>query len=174
MRVVLSLVFLCLFAGSAWSQLLEREVVASAGDFFSNSQANVTLEFTVAEMTMVESFFANSHWLTQGFHQPDFKEVGIEETDIFEEFVVFPNPANEEVNIRYSLRKPGTLSFQLLSMNGVRLYELNDHPYLGGSDLHQIDLDRLAQGMYFVKATYISTDERIEITEFTKLSVIKH
>lgn len=175
MRIVFSLVFFSLFASSLWSQFLERDVVASAGDYFTNAQANVTLEFTIGEMTMVETFFANGHFLTQGFHQPDHKE-GVfidEETQIFEEFVVYPNPASEAVNIRYTLRSPGSLSFELISMNGVKLYQQENHPYLGGSDRYSIDLERLAQGMYFVKATYISTDERIEISEFTKLSVIK-
>lgn len=174
MRIVFCLIFSVLMAGFSFSQSLERFVVASAGDYFVNTQANVTLEFTVAEMSMVETFFANGFFLTQGFHQPEFKEVGIPETDIFEEFVVYPNPASEQVNIRYTLNEPGTLSFQLISMNGVLLYEQENHPYQGGQDQYQIELEQLSQGMYFVKATYISRDGNREISEFTKLSVLKH
>lgn len=159
---------------SLFSQSIERFVVASAGDYFTNTQANVSLEFTVGEMTMVESFYANNHWLTQGFHQPENKETSIEETNIFEEFVIFPNPASDQARVRYQLMKPGTLSLRLINMAGVVLLEMEEFPYWGGEDMQEIQLDRLAQGMYFVEATYHSLDGSVEISEMKKLSVVKY
>ncbi len=150
-------------------------VYASAGDYFENSAAGASLSFTVGEMSMVETFFANQHFLTQGFQQPEVTAINVADAaEIMEEFVIFPNPASDHLNIRYQLRYPGELSLQMINLNGVAVLPVQETRYTGGLREDQLQLEGLAQGMYMLRVVYESPKRGAEHVSYHKINVIKY
>ena len=156
------------------AQMLTPFVVASSGDFFTNTQANASLSFTVAEMTMVPTFASNGLILTQGFQQPIMKLVGIENTEYGFEFVVFPNPASDRLNFRYSLQYPGVVKMQWTDMRGVQVLNTYESQYIGGQVEDYFDLAPISQGMYFLQVSYDVPGKKIAHKSIYKINVIQH
>jgi hypothetical protein len=157
------------------AQMLTPFVTAAAGDFFTSTPANASLSFTVAEMTMVETFTsANGIMLTQGFQQPLMPLVGIEDLDYVFEFVVFPNPASDRLNFRYLLQYPGQVSMRWTDMRGVEVLNNYDHQYTGGQVEDYFDLAPISQGMYFLHVSYDVPGKKIAHKSIYKINVIQH
>jgi hypothetical protein len=174
MKKLLSILGILFSVSAGFGQTVKPEVVASAGNFFLNTQANASLSFTIGEMTMVQTFQNQGHFLTQGFQQPEINLVGIDEEDIFYEFVIFPNPANQDLGFRYRLRYPGQVRMRLINMNGVQVLD-------GYEDLHGIglredafDVRGLAQGMYFLEVSYVAPARGIDHHRNYKINVIHY
>ena len=163
-----------LLSFTANAQTLSPFVIGSAGDLFSNTQANASLAFTVGEMAMVETFQNQNHFLTQGFHQPELNLVGVEDEDYFYEFVVFPNPANAVLNIRYRLKIPGIVEMRLVNLNGVQVLETYQDQFIVGIHEGILNLEHIAQGLYFLQVSYRVPSRRIEQQHNYKINVIKH
>ena len=157
------------------AQMLTPFVTAAAGDYFTNSQANASLSFTVAEMTMVETFPAvNGIMLTQGFQQPLMQLVGIENEDFVFEFVVFPNPASDRLNFRYTLQHPGQVRMKWTDMRGVEVLSNYEDQYTGGQVEDYFDLQPISQGMYFLHVSYDVPGKKIAHKSIYKINVIQH
>lgn len=168
--------FFCSFSGFGWlaSQSVTPFVTSTAGDFFLNPSANASLSFTVGEMTMVETFFNQGHFLTQGFQQPQVQAISVEDAaDFWEEFVVFPNPASDFLNVRYRLRYPGRVKLELVNLNGVRVLPGYDDRYIGGIQEDALELDGLSQGFYILRVSYDVPARNIHHLSFHKINVIQ-
>jgi hypothetical protein len=163
-----------LLSANVNGQSLSPFVVASAGDFFLNTQANASLSFTVGEMSMVQTFQNQGHFLTQGFHQPETNLVGMDEEDMFYEFVIFPNPASADLNFRYRLRHPGLVHMRLINMNGVQVLESYEDRYGSGQTEDAFDVRGLAQGMYFLEVRYQAPAKGIDHHRNYKINVIRY
>jgi len=79
-----------------WGQTIQNSVVASTGA--STSSGNVKMDYTLGEV-VVETFSAGGNTLTQGFHQTNLTLVAIENTELFPDINIYPNPADNLVNI---------------------------------------------------------------------------
>lgn len=71
MRRLLSILFVSL-ASVAFSQEIERQVIGSTGNESSNG--NITIQSTVGE-TMVQTREGSSIVITEGFQQPEIREI---------------------------------------------------------------------------------------------------
>jgi hypothetical protein len=166
------ILFACL-SHLAWGQSLTPTVLAVGGDYFVNGAGNAALSFTIGEMAMVQTFTTPNYHLTQGFQQPSFELVGIqEETDFVELFEVFPNPASDYLNVRYALRFPGLVQLQLFSMNGVEVMPVYLDRYSSGLREEAFDLRGIAQGMYFLRVSYKAPGRGIDHMSHHKINVI--
>ena len=76
-----------------------QEVVATQGDSYSNASANI--DFTIGEM-IIDTETDGNNDLTQGFHQTNWKFVGLEDFAPNYEATIFPNPTEDVLNIRTS------------------------------------------------------------------------
>lgn len=170
------------FLGLVWllpilghSQMLTPTVVASSGGFYYSSAANASLSVTVGEMAMVETFFAAGHFLTQGFQQPEKNLDGIwvDESDVFELFEVFPNPATTYLNIRYQLRQNGTLHLRFFNLNGTEVVFPYQHAYMGGLQEDELDVTGLSQGMYFLEVSFETSPQAERAVSFHKINIIR-
>ena len=96
MKYRLLLIFFVFYSSSLFSQ----EVVSSQGDSYTNSGGS--LDFTIGE---VVTFTASNveNILTQGFHQTNWSFVNIENHVPSYEAIIFPNPAEDFLNIQASL-----------------------------------------------------------------------
>lgn len=167
----LSLIFLC---NLAIAQSLTPFVVASAGDYFVNTTANASLSFTIGEMAMVETFQSTNNILTQGFHQPEEQQVAIGDgAEYINEFHVFPNPATDHLNVRYRLAFPGRVTLSLVDLHGVEVLPPYEDRYIGGLHEDQLQLERLSQGMYVLRASYDVPARGIHHISYYKINIIK-
>ncbi|MFN8396712.1 MAG: T9SS type A sorting domain-containing protein [Bacteroidia bacterium] len=160
--------------GSVKAQMLTPFVTASAGDFFTNTSANVSLSFTVGEMAMVQTFESVPAGviLTQGFQQPITRLVGVDESPYAFEFVVFPNPASDRLNFRYLLQYPGKVTLSWTDMRGVQVLSTWEDQYTGGQVEDGFDTQNISQGMYFLHVTYDVPGKGIHHKSIHKINII--
>ncbi|HXH17852.1 MAG TPA: T9SS type A sorting domain-containing protein [Chitinophagales bacterium] len=121
-KTTISVICLCLSlltAGISNAQTLERQVVASAGDYYA--APTFSLSWTLGE-PVVETVDNAYMMLTQGFQQGELKVTAVKEplAELFD-ISVFPNPTSDVLNIAINSDKAEIISVQLYSMTGERL-----------------------------------------------------
>lgn len=77
MNKLFQLIIILFISHSGFGQSLARTVIGSQGDYFSSP--TVSVAWTVGEV-MSETYAPSNYFLTQGFHQPDFK-IRIQDVD---------------------------------------------------------------------------------------------
>jgi len=117
--ISIAICFSLLTTGISNAQTIEREVVASAGDYFV--APTFSLSWTLGE-PVVETVSNDYIMLTQGFQQSDFKITAIKEplAGLFD-ISVFPNPTADVLNIRINSAKDEIITVQLYSMTGEKV-----------------------------------------------------
>lgn len=173
MKSLFVYVLMIFFGFSAKGQMLMPQVLASAGDYFVNTSGNAALSFTVGEMTMVETFQAQGNILTQGFHQPEFVILAIQDEDLFNEFVVYPNPASNFINVRYRMKYSGDLGLKLVDMQGVTVWQKASAVPGGIEEIQDFSVQHLSQGMYFLQVTYFSSSRNLETISHHKIEIVR-
>ena len=153
-KLVLIVVFglCCLFVHS---QTLTPTIVSSSGGYYTS--VNGALSFTVAEMTMVQTFTSSGNILTQGFQQPEDYTVGIPETqEISEDFLIYPNPTNGNFVLSY-LNNDN-------SETTIRIYNLAEQVVMvkqvslsAGLNTVNFDISSFSQGMYILELAMINS-----------------
>lgn len=144
---------LLIFSGifSVHSQTLSPFVISSSGGFYTSGSA--MLSFTVAEMTMVETYTSGSNILTQGFQQAEDMAVDVQESEINTGDVnIYPNPTNGLFTLSYISPNSGA--------NVIRLYNLVGQEVLSkallqsaGKNTVSIDISSFSQGIYMLELT---------------------
>lgn len=66
---------------------------------------------------------------------------------------VFPNPAADKANLKFTLAKPGTVNIKVYNLPGNCVANLGDATYPAGENSVSIDVSGLKQGFYFVEVT---------------------
>lgn len=77
----------------------------------------------------------------------------VEENTISTGITAFPNPANENVNIVYSVSKTSDVSINVTSITGDVVYNKNVGTVEAGEYNENIDVTKLANGVYFYTLT---------------------
>lgn len=154
-----------LFAFPAMAQSLEREVIASGGDYFSGSNASV--EMTSGEAT-IATLSGGSNLLTQGFHQTKLTIVALDDPAISGnlgnyDIKVFPNPVQDQlfIEIEGDLEPVRTV---VTDMRGKMIWN-RDALQIGMR--HSLPMHQLADGMYFVRV-FNSLGQPLKTFKITK------
>jgi hypothetical protein len=147
---------LMLFAATAisicsHSQSLSPAVVSSAGGYFNSSSA--TLSYTVAEMTMVQTFTSANNILTQGFQQPIDLTVGMTENSLpANNVLVFPNPTSGLFALSYVSSGSKNDMIKIYDLVGqVVLTKILDND--AGSKIVNLDISKFSEGVYLLELT---------------------
>jgi hypothetical protein len=144
---------LLLASHAAMAQTLGPTVIASGGRFAS--AGGYTLSYTVGEETAVATSQAGGFVLTQGFQQPDDKEVGVTEIGLPDMNVkLYPNPADASVSLWLQCTAPGScanLRVTLHDLLGRTLTLPGTVATQGSESLYTFDLRSLAASVYFVR-----------------------
>jgi hypothetical protein len=74
-----------------------QEVVSTQGESYSNG--GYTIDFTIGEL-VTETVSNGTNDLTQGFHQTNWRFLGVEDHVPQYEALIFPNPTADVLNIR--------------------------------------------------------------------------
>jgi len=111
---------LLLSASIAQGQSIERDVIASGGDYFVSPA--LSLSWTIGE-PVVETISNQYMVLTQGFQQGDKFTVTTVKDPLAELFdiKVFPNPTVDILNISINSQKDEIIIVQLYSMTGEKV-----------------------------------------------------
>ncbi|MBT3935386.1 MAG: T9SS type A sorting domain-containing protein [Bacteroidetes bacterium] len=119
------------------------EIISSSGNHFSNATA--TISWTIGE-TIIETESNASVVLTQGFHQPNYSIVSINELNNFTfDFDVYPNPASDFVKIRANSLNPQKREIRIFDLQG-NLIILEDF----SANEITINLKNLAASTYLI------------------------
>ena len=76
--------------------------------------------------------------------------VGTDETTIFNDLSVYPNPASNLVNIGFTITEPQNVKIELLSLQGAILHQDNLN-YFKGQYTNTIDVSSYARGIYMLR-----------------------
>lgn len=164
--VMFSAMLLC---GIVRSQSLSPTVISSAGGFYTSGSA--MLSFTVAEMTMVETFTSTNNMLTQGFQQPEDLSVDIPETPVYSgDVMIYPNPTSGQFMLTYTSNSN--------TDNTIRLYDLLGQVVLSksvsqqtGSNTVIFDIGAFSQGIYMLELTTENAQGEKQ-TSFSKINLV--
>jgi hypothetical protein len=165
MMKVYTLLFIALLSSGLNAQMLTPTVISSTGGFSSN--ANGSLSYTVGEMTMVQTFTANGNILTQGFQQPTDRITGLIDftKDEFGSFVVYPNPAVDNVWFGLQLPESGKVTIALFDVLGQKVAEVYNSNYTNGKVVEQTNVSSYAAGFYLLTMTFTSEkDNKVHVT----------
>ncbi len=163
-RILSPFVVLFLFF-SLNAQDLDQHVISSAGSFDEASDNSISLSWTLGELviTTVESS-GGDLILTQGFQQSKLLIDGIElhpELDV--EVTIYPNPARDIVNIKFSEELKGETMILLSGPDGRLLY---NEALMPGVLIQHIYMDQYPSGTFFLR---IQNGNKLNVYKIIKL-----
>ena len=140
-----------LLSFTAKSQTLTPSVVSSSGGFYSNGSG--MLSFTVAEMTMVQTFSSINNMLTQGFQQPEDLTTGVNE-QVAEsgDISLYPNPSNGNFVLSYTNNDNSEVLIRIYNLAGQVVLEKQASQSIGSNKVN-FDISNFNQGMYILELT---------------------
>ena len=130
-----TLVLFLFFASLAVSA---QEVVATQGESYSNASASI--DFTIGEV-IIDTGTDGTNDLTQGFHQTNWKFVGLEDFAPNYEAIIFPNPTQDVLNIKTSSFE--NLTYTLYDVQGKLVVQ-----DILSAEQTPIQVSQLAPGSY--------------------------
>ena len=135
------------FSGYLFSQSISPDVVASAGDYFTNG--TVSISWTLGEVA-TETIGNGTYTLTQGFQQPNYDGVQAVPKYMNPKFEVtlYPNPATDLVKLTIKGNEDFDLMINLYDAIGR---ELLTNKVVAGVTEKSIDMSVYRPGIYFVK-----------------------
>jgi hypothetical protein len=126
------------------SILKAQQVVATAGDIFSN--ANGSISYTIGE-GVANTLINGDKTLTQGFQQTTLSvSIVNEPLEIDFSIEAFPNPATEAVTIKTDRENASDLQYLLFDQFGKLLIQKNIE-----SSETTIPVEQLPEGFYIIK-----------------------
>ncbi|MCK4406378.1 MAG: T9SS type A sorting domain-containing protein [Bacteroidales bacterium] len=130
-----------------YCQSISREVNASAGEYFINS--NSSISWTLGEI-VTETFVSDDNTLTQGFQQSLLYVFIINENaDSIFNINVYPNPTNSILNINIDSKIKTSISIKLFDIHGNCLF---DKEINGNKNFYEkINLSNYRNSMYLLK-----------------------
>jgi len=138
-----NLMFAFLLCAGANAQSLERSVVSTSGDFFSNS--TMSIAYTIGESAI--GFFTNgSLSITQGFNQSQLDTQSSSVWNVIPSIDIqfYPNPANDNLTVQSSEK----LNIQVVDILGKKVSEVSEiQPQIPAN----ISVSHLATGIYFLR-----------------------
>jgi hypothetical protein len=128
---------------------LSPQVYSTAGTVFQNNQFHIT--YTVGEMSCVSTVSSGNSILTQGFNQPDkFTVASIQSTSGPWVWSVFPNPADQELLVRFNAPFEKKLFLKIVDALGRLVLPEEKFLHSGAEWIKSIDVSAFASGVYFV------------------------
>ncbi|BDX37341.1 hypothetical protein CYCD_06960 [Tenuifilaceae bacterium CYCD] len=135
------------------AQDIAMQVVASAGGYFENTNAGISMSWTLGEVAYT-TLSSSEYIITQGFQQGNLFSTDIENPDITStDIKIYPNPASEKVYIEtLSENNKGNSTIELFDITGRRV----EHRIvkLEESTPYTLPVSSLKPGIYLIKITF--------------------
>lgn len=111
-------------------------------------------EYSIGEMTLVNTASSSNLIVTQGLLQPIISETSISDDNFtLNNLSVYPSPFEDIVSIDAQMTTPGKLSIMLIDMGGKELFK-KEWQLTTGKEINKFDLSSLASGTYLLQANY--------------------
>ncbi|MBK7626454.1 MAG: T9SS type A sorting domain-containing protein [Bacteroidales bacterium] len=146
MKRLIFILFAMFSVFSVYGQV-KQEVIASAGGY--NTGGNLSISWTLGE-TIIPTFQNGNLILTHGFQQQLIITSVEENIDILVNIKVFPNPASDNLNIRFEEPIDGEVVITIIDSQG-RL--IKTETIEATTTEKQISLQELGGGVYFLRMT---------------------
>jgi hypothetical protein len=141
-KLNLLLMMVCLMHIPA--KVIGQSVISAAG--MANKNDNGSISWTLGEI-VIETFETQSHYLTQGFHQPNLSVVGLENHSLLSNNIqAFPNPVKDYINLVVEKDNIEKLNYLLYDTSGKLIF--NDK-LTGEQTL--INFQTLSPGVYYLQ-----------------------
>ena len=151
------LLFILITYGNCMAQVIERNVIGSAGITLQN--ADIEINFTIGEL-VVSTQNSDTCIVSQGFHQGNLNfNTSIIEAYIDYKIKIFPNPASSNFNISFAENTKG-FSVQVFDLLGKLIY-IEQVP--ANQDQTVINSAEYRSGMYLIRLQ--GYDNQIVYTE---------
>ncbi|MBS1771490.1 MAG: T9SS type A sorting domain-containing protein [Bacteroidetes bacterium] len=138
---------------------------ASGGTY---TTATAAFDWSVGEMTLVNTATAPSIIITQGILQPLESSSGVNDVSVKNKLKLYPNPASTMVHLDYDAGANQSLSYKLTDITGQLIAEKNIDLNSGNNSV-QIDVSALASAAYMLTviikdktATLITSSYKIQ------------
>ncbi len=143
------LLLFCLAPALSFAQnTLSRQVIGSGGGVAASG--NVSLSYTLGE-AVTATVTSGSFTLTQGFQQPDLTGPSANDPLIRIDYQVYPNPANDWVEIRLVSDRVAELHASVVDMAGRDLKLGEQIARLPGEVTLRFDMSGLSEATYLVR-----------------------
>lgn len=118
-----------------------------------------TFEWSVAEMTVVNTYSSPTLVLTQGILQPMVWPTGINTNTAAQhgDIQIYPNPVENELTLQCDFSGGGKLHYVLLDITGKTI-KANEEQLASGKEKIRIDFSGLATGDYLLQVIYRQQD----------------
>jgi hypothetical protein len=93
--------------------------------------------------------------------QSDELVLGIAEAGTIDELALYPNPADQEVNLRFSVGTPQNTAIQIVDITG-KVVQTNSVMAASGSNLVMMDTSKLAAGTYMMTVKTASAQKVLQ------------
>lgn len=149
MKLPLLVIALFLFALiRLQAQVADRPTVSSAGYYFIFS-SSLNFQSTIGE-PIIQTIGSGGLKLTQGFQQPEqVVDIPIGNGGGLSEVVIYPNPAVDQVKIRFTLEAPAWISFALVNNGGQVVRTIAESLFQSGQQEVPFDF-HVAGGIYLL------------------------
>ena len=166
MRKILILISLILaLTINSYSQIsLAPSVVASGGNYYESQ--DMTISWTIGDLTTA-TLTGTDLVLTQGFEQPFGIGTGIQRNGFEGEIFVYPNPVEDQLNIRFDIERSGNYILELQDVTGRIISQTQQKPINPGNII-QLNTSSFSPGIYLLKV--VTTDGRsVQVTSLRKM-----
>ncbi|WP_276132445.1 T9SS type A sorting domain-containing protein [Polluticoccus soli] len=162
MKKSVLLILLLPLAGLARSQTIGPSIINAAGD--ATIIGSDVHEWSVGEMTLVNSFVSSNLVVTQGVLQPAPFATGIDKVDAsIQQLLVYPNPTHDVLTLEPQFQNGGQLQYTLADASGKSILR-GTFTLKTGNEKQELDLHSLAAGHYVLSVSFQapanSTDHR--------------
>ncbi|MEL6811531.1 MAG: T9SS type A sorting domain-containing protein [Bacteroidota bacterium] len=120
--------------------------VAGSSEVVVDGDEEYTIQQSVGQQSVIGSFSSETVTLRQGFIQPPVKIQRIYRDESNLDAVVYPNPFESSINIRFNEELEGTISVLIYDLLGRVVYENG----LGADREISINLDMLSSAEYIL------------------------
>lgn len=147
-KALIILTLITTLALTAMGQLaLTPSVVSAAGNYYAGN--DLSISWTIGDL-VISTLKGENLTLTQGFQQPTGIGTGILPKELQGNIFVYPNPARDELFIRFEILNGGDYLLELQDVTG-RITVQRIYKQVAPNDIIRLTALPDAPGIYFLK-----------------------
>ncbi len=135
------------------AQDIPLQVIAAAGGYFENTNAGVSISWTLGEVAYT-TLTTQNYILTQGFQQGNLFTTSVDKPGITQnDIIIYPNPARDYVKVKFEIpNASGKAIFDLFDITGRKV--ISKVMNVEQSVSSELNLSEIRSGIYLLKVTF--------------------